>query len=549
MIRQYWKFIGQHKKEMSGFLVASSLAGALEAIGLVSLLPALTKLSEGSADSAFLLLVPLAVLLGAIAARFSSDLFQARLISAIERHLRSELVSQVFFSSWDKVRRVSQGKITSGVISEASQVANGVLGFLNMISTSFLVLLLWIAAFVVNPSLVLVTSIFLAVMAFFLNLRLSKFKLVEKQIREGYLEISEKASNLLVDAKFMRLSSQKGFWFSEILNQTESLSRARRKQIALPATNRAFLEASASVFLISPLAFMTLQGMPIAEGLVFLGIFYRIIPRVQSLQSFVSIAVGQRIWLDEWNSRRLSLGTYSANTWEATTADLRRDFPKGLDVIVSNITLMNDTGPLIQDISLRVGSGEFVVIMGRSGAGKTSLIDAILGLRPAVSGQVLLNGQIVDLLGTDADHLKSISVVTQDVPIFSGTIEQNIYCGYDRDDEWLAKVMEIAQLQDFGKDKNGQVVRDISSKSLSMSGGERQRLGIARALYSKPGLMILDEATNGLDEETEMRLVKAIKNLPSGLTVIAISHRTSLKSLADRALVLSENKLVEDEDD
>jgi ATP-binding cassette subfamily C protein len=418
-----------------------------------------------------------------------------------------------------------------------------------MISTSFLVLLLWIAAFVVNPSLVLVTSIFLAVMAFFLNLRLSKFKLVEKQIREGYLEISEKASNLLVDAKFMRLSSQKGFWFSEILNQTESLSRARRKQIALPATNRAFLEASASVFLISTLAFMTLQGMPIAEGLVFLGIFYRIIPRVQSLQSFVSIAVGQRIWLDEWNSRRLSLGTYSANTWEATTADLRRDFPKGLDVIVSNITLMNDTGPLIQDISLRVGSGEFVVIMGRSGAGKTSLIDAILGLRPAVSGQVLLNGQIVDLLGTDADHLKSISVVTQDVPIFSGTIEQNIYCGYDRDDEWLAKVMEIAQLQDFGKDKNGQVVRDISSKSLSMSGGERQRLGIARALYSKPGLMILDEATNGLDEETEMRLVKAIKNLPSGLTVIAISHRTSLKSLADRALVLSENKLVEDEDD
>jgi ABC-type bacteriocin/lantibiotic exporter with double-glycine peptidase domain len=184
------------------------------------------------------------------------------------------------------------------------------------------------------------------------------------------------------------------------------------------------------------------------------------------------------------------------------------------------------------------------VITGRTGAGKTTIVDAMLGLRSAEAGKVFLDSK--ELIGENLEnHLSRVSVITQDVPIFAGTIDLNITCGYALDETWRDEVVDIACLTSFLKNKKEAYLSELSSKGLSMSGGERQRLGIARALYQKPALLILDEATNGLDEKTEMDVIRAIRALPWKITIIAISHRASLFALADRVVQLENGQLFE----
>lgn len=544
-MKEYFVFLDQNRAKTILYFGVSLIAGLLEALGLISLVPALEAISGKAANAFYLLALPLATLICAISFRYIAENFQARILALTELRLRQELVSQIFFSPWARVRELSQGQITTGVVSESSQVANGVFAFLNVLSSATLVSILWASAFVINPSMALVTTIFLLFIAIVLRFRLRVFKLVETELRAGYQSVSEKVSGLLSEIKFIRLATRKKFWFRQISQQTSRLSDYRRKQIVLPATNRAIVESTASIFLIATLGIIAIQGVPISQGIVFLGIFYRLVPRLQSLQGYVSTSVGQRVWLVEWLKRRDSLGQVPSNVDEkdGKVIALPSNPELGSRVEVSGLTVIESGVEILHKIDLTVNAGTFLVITGRTGAGKTTLIDAMLGLRALEGGTVALDSQ--RLSEVNAEQLLSrVAVITQDVPLFSGTLGSNITCGFDLDTDWRDKVVEIASLSSVVRDRTETYESDLTSNGLSLSGGERQRLGLARALYQRPSLIVLDEATNGLDEETEKEVITKIRQLPWNITIIAISHRASLMALADLTLKLDDGRLV-----
>jgi ABC-type multidrug transport system fused ATPase/permease subunit len=199
----------------------------------------------------------------------------------------------------------------------------------------------------------------------------------------------------------------------------------------------------------------------------------------------------------------------------------------------------------ICDVSLSIDAGQSIAIVGPSGAGKTTLVDLILGVIEPNSGSIKISG--VNPLEACERWPGAIAYVPQDVVIIAGTVRQNIGIGYalhNASDELVLKSLRIANLESFvmGLEKN--LESQVGEKGAKLSGGQRQRLGIARALFTNPGLLVFDEATSALDAETEETVSNAIQSLRGKTTVIMIAHRLSTVRSADQVIYMDRGKVV-----
>ena len=184
--------------------------------------------------------------------------------------------------------------------------------------------------------------------------------------------------------------------------------------------------------------------------------------------------------------------------------------------------------PVLNSVNLTLPPGSTTGIAGRSGRGKTTLVDLLLGLLTPDSGVITAGG--IDIY-CNLKHWRSrIGYVPQNVFLFEGPIRENVALGEapeDIDDAKVIRALQQAQLYDFCTDLNAV----IHTNGANISGGQRQRIGIARALYREPALLILDEATSALDSETENAFCDTLNELRGKMTILVISHReTTLKN-------------------
>jgi len=219
----------------------------------------------------------------------------------------------------------------------------------------------------------------------------------------------------------------------------------------------------------------------------------------------------------------------------------------GLAIAVSNLSFTHSgkEEATIRSVSLEVSSGGFAAIVGPSGAGKTTLVDLILGLYEPDSGQVRLNSVAPTELRQASPGL--ISYVPQRPGLVRGTLADNIALGVAREDVTESLVwgaLERAQLAEFVRTLPDGIHSSLGSHSDALSGGQIQRLGLARALYTEPRLIVLDEATSALDAATEASISEAIQNLGSETTVVVIAHRLSTIQHADVVHVLDDGRII-----
>jgi ABC-type bacteriocin/lantibiotic exporter with double-glycine peptidase domain len=199
----------------------------------------------------------------------------------------------------------------------------------------------------------------------------------------------------------------------------------------------------------------------------------------------------------------------------------------------------------LDGINLTIHSGEAVAVVGNSGAGKTTLIDVLLGIINQDSGIVTISSL------NPAESIKTfpgaVGYVPQDVVVINGTIRDNICMGYFPEsisDEAITWAIEVSQLGSFVNSLPQGINSYVGDRGAKISGGQRQRLGIARALLTRPKLLILDEATSALDGETESNLTEAIRSLKGDVTVVMIAHRLSTVRQADRVLYMDNGKVI-----
>lgn len=202
---------------------------------------------------------------------------------------------------------------------------------------------------------------------------------------------------------------------------------------------------------------------------------------------------------------------------------------------------------ILDGLDLEIKKGEMIGIIGESGSGKSTLVDLILGLHTPYEGYIMIDGKSISI--SDKTNLNmNVGYVPQQIFLIDDTIEKNITVGieYDKiDTKLLSQAIELAQLSNFIKSLPKGLKTVVGERGVQISGGQLQRIGIARALYNNPEILILDEATSALDNKTEIEFIKSIELLKSKKTIIMIAHRISSLINCDRVYNLQYGKLNE----
>ncbi len=210
-----------------------------------------------------------------------------------------------------------------------------------------------------------------------------------------------------------------------------------------------------------------------------------------------------------------------------------------------SFTYGSDNADVLHDVRIQVLPGETVAIVGRSGSGKTTLVGLVPRFYDVQRGAVLLDG--IDVREYRLTDLRSqVSLVSQEVVLFNDTIRNNIaFNAIDKTDADLVAAARAANVMEFVAQQPQGFDTTLSDRGQNLSGGQRQRISIARALLKDSPVLILDEATAALDNESERRVQQELATLMRGRTTLVIAHRLSTVEGADRIIVLDQGRIVE----
>lgn len=224
---------------------------------------------------------------------------------------------------------------------------------------------------------------------------------------------------------------------------------------------------------------------------------------------------------------------------------LHKGFEANIELRNVSITYPGKSAPALDNVTLTIPAGTSVAIVGPSGAGKTTLVDILLGVLEPTQGEVLISG--MPPLQAINKWPGAISYVPQDVVISKRSIRENVGLGYPKEvatDELIHSALQVAFLTKFVNSLPQGINTLAGERGAKISGGQRQRLGIARAMFTNPQLLALDEATSALDGETEASITKSIHNLRGSATVVMIAHRLSTVRDADIVVYMAEGKII-----
>ena len=472
--------------------------------------------------------------------------FLSRRSAAISANLTSRVLAQPLV----KVQSRSMQQTLYAVSSGVNSITMNVLGTtVAIISDTSLLVILAAGLFIVDPIVALSTLIVFAAIAYILY-RLMQVRAVRLGEEQRFLEIesSEKTLEVLNSYREIVVRNRRSFYSRELGRIRYKLADVIAERAFMPNISKYVIEITV---VLGSLGIAALQfavndaARAFAVLAVFMAASTRISPAILRLQQgAVSIkssigSAGPTLDLIE------ELEELSAGSEKVDDLNFEHIGFTG-EIKLENVSLTYPTKkiPAVKDISLQIKPGQVVSFVGPSGAGKTTIIDVILGVLSPDSGSVQIQGN--PPLSAIKHWPGAIGYVPQDVMISNGTIRQNVCLGYsssevEEDDIWQA--LEVAQLAEFIRELPEGLDTPVGDRGTKLSGGQRQRLGIARAMFTKPKLLVLDEATSSLDGTTEASISEAVHNLKGGVTIVMIAHRLSTVKESDVIHYLAKGKL------
>jgi len=373
----------------------------------------------------------------------------------------------------------------------------------------------------------------------------------QAKLAPRYANVREKAS--LVNARLANnltgMATIKSFTAEEyeidrVTVESEQYRRSNRRAIALSA---AFIPLIRMVILIGFTATLFLGGIQAANGQLAVGTYSVLVFITQRLL-WPLTNLGQT--LDQYQ-RAMASTNRVMNLLDTPIAIRTGATPLPIstvrgDVQIENITFAyNHQHPVVKELSLHIPAGRTIAIVGSTGSGKSTLVKLLLRFYEIQQGRILLDGKDIQNLNL-RDLRRCIGWVSQDVFLFHGSVAENIaYGSFDASMNDIIHAAKLAEAHEFIIRLPNGYDTIVGERGQKLSGGQRQRLAIARALLKDPPILILDEATSAVDNETEAAIQRSLEHITQNRTTIAIAHRLSTIRHADCIYVMEYGKLVE----
>lgn len=544
-MKQLWKYMKGYEKEC----ILGPLFKLLEA-GFELLIPLvvarIVDQGIGRADQGYVLrmcLVMIVLGIVGLAMAVSAQYFSAAAAVGFSSRLRHAVMEHILGLSYSQVDKMGSSTMVTRMTSDINQLQNGVnLGLRLLLRSPFVVLGAMVMAFTIDAQAALIfLGLILVLSLIVFGIMLITMPMY-RRVQGDMDGVTSATRQNLSGVRVLRAFCKEEDEIQGFCQKTGALAAGQRSAAGISALLNpvTLVVVNLAVILLVKLGAWKVDTGVLTQGLVIALYNYMsqiLVELVKAANLIVNL------------TKAMACGKRISSVLELTSSQENGTCTEGSlsgQVEFRHVTVRySETGePALVDISFTAQPGQTVGIIGGTGSGKTTLVNLVPRLYNAAQGQVLLDGIPVENYEMDTMR-KQIGIVPQKAMLFQGTIRTNLLWGReDATEEDLWQALEIAQAKEVVQGKPGQLDEPVAQGGANFSGGQRQRLTIARALVRHPKILILDDSASALDYATDANLRMAIRNMPDPPTTFIVSQRAASVRYADTILVLDEGHLM-----
>lgn len=470
-------------------------------------------------------------------------------LAVIEARAVRVIVENVLGRGLTEARSRTQEELLFATGIGSSSAFTGLLtNFATLVSEGFLFLGLLTTFFLVDPiSTISVMAYFGVVAGLIQSFTGSRLAKESTKIVRNSISANTMMNDLSSALRELAVLGRRQWYLDQILMYRTSSAKAFGRQLYLSGMPRYVIETSVLVGVMAFGGVKLLSG-DLASSMTSIAIFFTGSMRlVAAMLPWQAALVGIRANIPQSMAAHDLI--YAEGTQPEQTSDLNAEaFSRPCKVEAKSISFRYPNGETdaLCDVSFTISPGSLVAIIGPSGSGKSTLADALTGLISPNAGEILINGFSPNVLTKANPGI--VTYVPQTPGLVSGTISENITLDFSRNassDELLERTVQNANLASLVASLPHGLETDMGNDKKSFSGGQLQRIGLARALFPQPGLIVMDEATSALDAESEHEIGETITAMRGRATVVLIAHRLHTVQNADLVLLMENGKIVD----
>ncbi len=565
LIFNFWKYLSdKRKKQVFYTLIISIISGVSELITINSSLPFIATIT-GSKDlsnyqvsnflSNFLniplnekLIIPV-ILFFAFSVVLSTSLrlltiwMTYKISALIGSDLNVRSFSNTIYQPYSFHIKNNSSKVITANTLYIDKTSSGIVNSLLFISNLIISILIILAIFLVSAKFAIYSFILIFIIYFLIDKKLNKrVKINSQKIASSSKYKVKSIQEVIGSIRTVLIESNQEDFIKEIA-KLDSIGRKFYAQNSFIAEFPRYVIECIALVIITLITLLVLKFGEVNDSNEFislLGTFtigvQRLLPVIQKVyNTWINI---KAVSADsKYVSKILEMGSYKSVKTKSKPLQFKKSIK--LDSICFSYNKNTNT---ISNLNLEIFKGQKIGIMGKTGSGKSTVIDLILGLLKPTSGKIYVDDEdIHDKKNPNKikEWMSAISHVPQDIFLIDGTIAENISFGINEKYFSMSKVIKAAkkaQIHDFIESTENGYSTHVGERGIRLSGGQRQRIGIARALYKESEILILDEATSALDNKTEFELMKCINEISNQFTIISIAHRKTSLNECDRII-------------